>query len=112
MTLMNQVELTLAAVIYIGALIHYGVFVRWWAHRTGRVLFSILLSLAIMTSFVAIVAWYPEWPYRAAARNLVYSLLLITSVIVWLGIIEGQAYGRRKANEFKLSRTRDAADKR
>lgn len=97
MTLFSQVEVTVAAVIWLLAVASYAR-VPWWKSIFGRLLFSTILSIALVVSLVALSTWFGDFPGRDYVRYVVYSVSVVTGLLVLFGIIYAQMKGVRSSN--------------
>lgn len=89
------------ALVYLAALtaavvaVIYATVAPFWRTEVGRVIFALLLAVAITLGLNAAAYGLGDYPYREAVRVAVYGSLVITLACVGVVIIRTQIAGRR-----------------
>lgn len=104
MNLFNQYEVLIAAILYLAALLLYSP-APWYRSWTGRVLWTLLLSITLITALVSLSTFLGDFPLRPLFRDVTYTLVLINSVLILISIIAALSNGGRHG---RASRKRDS----
>lgn len=94
MTPINQVELILTTLLNLGSLTLYS-FVPWYRSWFGRVIWTLLLSLTLISLLVTLSSVFGAFPGREVMRHLVYLLTTGTSLMVFVSLSIAQLQGRK-----------------
>ena len=87
---------TLAALMMWGFAVDYSRG-TWWDNPGGRLVMSVLVSLALVLSLVALRNWFGPFPGHELVRLLVFGAAL--GAIAWAWVLHRQARkGKHRAN--------------
>ncbi|WP_435110150.1 putative phage holin [Nocardiopsis synnemataformans] len=57
---------------------------RWWVHPGGRLVMTVLVSLALVLTLVAARNWFGEFPGHSVARFVVFAAAFVAIGWAWL----------------------------
>lgn len=71
--------------------------VRWWTNPGGRLVFSVIVTFALVMSLVAARVWFGDFVLHEWARALIYLVALCVVLSCWTWFHRSQRRGRARS---------------